>query len=91
MCFEWKNRFACGHIGFTKVERCARLGAGCFGPDGSEQFLEVAALCYDCETRILEPPAEPAEMIPGGGQGGSPTGTETEGDTPDSFDGARGK
>ncbi|KAG7286561.1 hypothetical protein NEMBOFW57_008872 [Staphylotrichum longicolle] len=55
MCFEWKNRYACGHIGFNKVERCPLLGTGCFGPDGSEQFVDVAAPCYDCRARALDP------------------------------------
>lgn len=55
MCYEWKNRFACGHVGFHKVERCHALGSGCFGPDGSERFLAVDGLCYDCTARLQDP------------------------------------
>jgi hypothetical protein len=55
MCFEWKNRFSCSHIGFRKVERCASLGLGCFGPDGTEKFVEVDGLCYDCRARLQDP------------------------------------
>ncbi|KAH6617827.1 hypothetical protein B0J18DRAFT_446029 [Chaetomium sp. MPI-SDFR-AT-0129] len=55
MCFEWKNRFTCGHIGFNKVERCNLLGTGCYGPDGTEKFLEFGRLCYDCNARLLDP------------------------------------
>ncbi|KAK4153090.1 hypothetical protein C8A00DRAFT_15682 [Chaetomidium leptoderma] len=55
MCFEWKNRFTCGHIGFNQVERCAQLGTGCFGPDGTERFVAVDGLCYDCRARLKGP------------------------------------
>ncbi|KAK4242814.1 hypothetical protein C8A03DRAFT_29051 [Achaetomium macrosporum] len=51
MCFEWKNRFSCGHIGFKQVERCPRLGSGCFGPDGTEKFVDAEGPCYDCRAR----------------------------------------
>ncbi|KAL2162222.1 hypothetical protein VTH06DRAFT_7135 [Thermothelomyces fergusii] len=57
MCFEWKNRFRCGHVGFRKVERCNSLGSGCFGPDGSEQFVDIESLCYDCSARLQHNPA----------------------------------
>jgi xeroderma pigmentosum group C-complementing protein len=51
MCFEWKNRFSCGHIGFKKVERCSRLGSGCYGPNGTEKFVDAEGPCYDCRSR----------------------------------------
>lgn len=55
MCFEWKNKFACGHIGFKMVERCPFLGMGCFGPNGTEKFVDVDDLCYDCKARCSDP------------------------------------
>ncbi|KAL2171247.1 hypothetical protein VTG60DRAFT_3353 [Thermothelomyces hinnuleus] len=54
MCFEWKNRFTCGHVGFRKVERCNSLGSGCFGPDGTEKFVDIESLCYDCSARLQQ-------------------------------------
>ncbi|KAK3292520.1 uncharacterized protein B0H64DRAFT_328010 [Chaetomium fimeti] len=80
MCYEWKNRFACGHVGFHKVERCHSLGSGCFGPDGSERFLDVDGLCYDCTARLQDPEPtagegdpfrEGTDMVGGGGGGDS--------------------
>lgn len=55
MCFEWKNQYSCNHIGFRKVERCALLGMGCFGPNGSEKFVVIDHVCYDCKTRQHDP------------------------------------
>jgi xeroderma pigmentosum group C-complementing protein len=78
MCFEWKNRFNCGHIGFKKVERCASLGTGCFGPDGTEKFVNVDGLCYDCRARLLDPIPMTRENDPwkkGGGAQGSGQGS----------------
>ncbi|KAK4044309.1 hypothetical protein C8A01DRAFT_31626 [Parachaetomium inaequale] len=69
MCFEWKNRFACGHVGFKQVERCAALGSGCFGPDGTERFVEVEGPCYDCKARLLEV-LDPMSVTAGGREKG---------------------
>ncbi|KAH6842797.1 hypothetical protein B0I37DRAFT_330281 [Chaetomium sp. MPI-CAGE-AT-0009] len=93
MCYEWKKRFACGHVGFHKVERCHALGSGCFGPDGSERFLDVDGLCYDCTARLQDPTPTTADGDPfregadtlvgrGGGDGdgrGSGSGSGGEG------------
>ncbi len=64
MCFEWKNLFSCTHIGFKKVERCAHLGMGCFGPNGTEKFVVVDNICYDCKTRQHDPNPKGRENDP---------------------------
>lgn len=28
---------------------------GCFGPDGTEKFVDVNGLCYDCKARLQDP------------------------------------
>lgn len=43
--------WACGHIGFYQINRCARLFNGCKGTSAKHEMVYEVEECSDCQRR----------------------------------------
>lgn len=55
MCIQVDKRWACGHIGYFRIDWCERLFKGCKGISAHHDIIDVAEECGDCKRRFTLP------------------------------------
>lgn len=51
MCTQVDKRWACGHIGYFRIDRCDELFKGCKGTRAQHDIVDEPSVCSDCLRR----------------------------------------